>query len=356
MLSSPFKYNSEFIEATVLSVDPIKFVCSVKTINGKMFQNISWLLPTGGATETGMHITPSVQDRVLVSTSLGYPLILGCIPRVGTYNGETASITGADPTIDLGSDSTIRGSSTANPSKPNDMVPGDFAYTVRGGGLVAVLSSGIAILKASTMSQIVLCKFEGLVRLITRNYQRFSDSSSRVACNMKGRLYEFFGVDWNVLNNQIGQERYNELYGDVAAGEVLRGAPSPTAILPSVDTRVRKVWLTDASNHVLMVETLNQDGSMTLVVENAVASATSTTTINNGEWQQKIIGGGNSSTITITPTSIVVDYNEVSTGTFNASSVVIAHGGSTGTFDATQSSLDSNGHFCRVTSTGVAMG
>lgn len=306
-INSPHRYDSSFIEATVLHVDPVKFICSVKTINGKLFQEVKWLLPTGGYTESGMHFTPNVQDRVLISTSLGYPLILGCIPRVGTYNGETTSVTGATSTPDIGSDSNMGKGVSANPSKPSDFLPGDFMYTARGGSLLAVLSSGIAILKASSLAQIVMSKFEGLVRIVTRNYQRFSDSSSRVSTNMKGRLYEWFGADWDITHNRQSNERYQELYGDVAAGEVLKGVPDPDLVLPAQDTRIRKQWLRDVSGNVIMIETLYDDGSITFVVQNGAGSIKSTTTSKpNGEWKNLAEGGGNTTSITVTPSLVSI--------------------------------------------------
>ena len=343
-LSSPHKYLPSFIEATVLSVDPLRFACSVKTINGKIFQDVRWLLPTGGFTESGFHFTPNIQDRVLISTSLGYPLILGCIPRIGTYSGETESVTGASSTIDLGSNSSLEGVASANPSKPGDFVPGDFMYTARGGALVAVLASGIAILKASSLSQIVLSKFEGLVRLVTRNYQRFSDSSSRVSTNMRGRLYEWFGSDWDITHNRQSNERYQEVYGDVAAGEVLKGVPDPDLIIPAQDTRIRKQWLRDGSGNVIEVETLYNDGSLTFVVQSwntdptpAIVN-TNTTTINNGEWENRAITDSNVSYITITPTNIVssiTDGTNTSSTTSTPTSVVVNSTDGTNTSTAT---------------------
>lgn len=417
-LNSPHRYNPSFIEGYVLNVDPVAFVCSVKTINGKILQDVKWLLPTGGFSETGMHVSPNVQDRVLISTALGYPLILGCIPRLGTYNGELHTITGASPAPDLGTDAVTSGATSPDASRPVDFVPGDFMYTARGGSLIAVLSSGLAVLKASTLSQIVLSKFEGLVRVVTRNYQRFSDASSRVSTNMKGRLYEWFGADWLFANNQQGNERYNEVYGDVAAGEVLRGFPAPGVTLPAVDTRVRKQWLKDAVGNSITIETLYQDGSVTFVVQNwntnptpAIVNSNTTrdtnnsrhTTITDGTNITQIIinptsvvitsndGGSNTSTVTINPTSIsldnngkakgifngsntkvsfdgkasgtftetsaIIDYNGTSTGTFNNTSAVIDYNGtSTGTFNASEASITSGGHFCTVNSAGIVLG
>ena len=390
MLNSPHSSDPSFTEATVLSVDPIRFTCSAKTTTGKILTEVSWLIPTGGLSETGLSVTPNINDKVLLVTSLGYPLIIGCIPRIGSYNGQVASMMGSNPTKDLGYDSVL-GTTTTNPSKPNDYHPGDLVYTARGGAFLGVLSGGIAMLRAGPMAQLVMSKFEGLLRLVTRNYQRFSDSSSRVATNMKGRLYEYFAVDWDITRGQVGQERYQEAFGDVAAAEVLKAAPDHTIALPIVDTRRKRKWLTDATGAVLYTETLKEDGSLTLIVENAAATATSTTTINNAEWQEQVIGSGNTATITITPTNILINYNNVAEATFNAtevflnynnvsevtlnaseaqvnfnnvakttltssSAIVDFNGTSTVTLNGSEASMTSGGHFCNVTSSGVALG
>jgi hypothetical protein len=400
-LNSPYPYYSGFVEATVLSVDPIRFMCSVKTINNKIMQEVRWLLPTGGFTESGMHFTPNIQDRVLVSTSLGYPLILGCIPRLGAYAGETSSATGAEPSPDMGTDSEVSGAAMNNPSKPADFSTGDFMFTARGGALLGVLTSGIAILKASSLAQIVMSRYDGLVRIVGRNYQRFSDVSSRVAANMRGRLYEWFGMDWDITKNQSGQERYQEVYGDVAAGEVLRDHTASTTVPPAQDARIRKQWLKDAVGNSIMIETLYNDGHLTFVVQSwntaptpAIVNsntqtnvdASSNTTVTDGTNISHITitpaslvvastdGGGNTSTITLSPTSILVDNNGKAKGTFGAASTVVEFNGkgkgtftdtsaiidyngtSTGTFDASQASLTSGGHFCTVTAGGVALG
>jgi hypothetical protein len=261
ILTSPHKNLSSFTEGEVLTVDPLRFICSVKTTNGRTFTGVRWLLQSGGTSAVGIHSTPSIGDRVLVTTSLGYEVILGCIPSIDSPDISTQSITGGSNTPDVGTDSSFRGGITADPKKPTDFLPGELVYTAKGGAQLGILAGGMAILKASTLSQIVMSKFEGLVRLVTRNYQRYSDASSRVSTNMKGRLYEFFGADWNVLNNRNSNERYQEIYGDVAAGEILLGNPSNTSALPVADTRVRRITLEDINNNCLMSENLNQDGS-----------------------------------------------------------------------------------------------
>ena len=304
MLDFPFKFDSSFSEAIVLSVNPIRFVCSVKTTSGKVLPDIPWLMPTGGYSETGMHLCPNVQDRVLVCTSLGEPIILGSIPRIGDSNPEIQNMTGGDSTIELGYNGTL-GGYNLDPSKPDDFAPGDFVYTSRGGSMLGILTGGISILRAGVLAQVLLCKYEGLVRVVTRNYQRFSDVSSRVAVNMKGRMYEYFAVDTSTINGQLGQERYQEAYGDIAAAEVLKATPYSTDTLPATDTRYKKVWLNDDSGNPLYIETLNQDGSVAEVT-NPGRTITSGHTV-----------------ITINPTEVSLSYNS------GASTIVLNSGGIT---------------------------
>lgn len=303
MLSSSNRYSPDYIEGVVLFVDADKYRCSVKTVNGKILQDVIWLMPTGGSSETGMHITPNVRDMVLISTSLGYPVILGCLPIIGLPNQEIISITGAAGASPK-TTSTLQGSAVANPGKPSDLIPGDFVYSTKGGGLISVMASGISILRASSLAQIIFSKYEGLGRLVARNYQRFSDSSSFVSSSMVGRLYTWFGMDWNISNNRNGTERYQEVYGDVAAGEVLRGVPGPGLSIPAQDTRVIKKWLKNDSGAEVMSEVLLKDGTITVT-----------------------IGGSSGSVYEITPSSV-----KITSPVITLAGIVTCTTGATGVF------------------------
>lgn len=262
LLSSPHKSRPGYIEGRIQNVDPNRFIASVLTVNGKLFHDVTWLLPTGGSGIAGTHIAPNVGEKVLVSTVLGYPLIIGSIPEVAVPLVDAANLTGSASTSDVGTDSYMGAQVKANPGAPTDFIPGDFVHTTKGGSMIGILTSGLAILKTSTLSQIVLSRFEGLARIVARNYQRFSDASSNTATNMKGRLFEFFGADWSATRNRNSEERYREVYGDVAAGEVLGSGFDPTTVLPATDNRVKQVSLADVNNNIIRLEQLNQDGSI----------------------------------------------------------------------------------------------
>jgi hypothetical protein len=277
MLTSPHKSDYSFIEGTVTAVDPIRFICAVKTLNGRTFTGVRWLLPTGGTGNTGMNTLPALLDRVVISTALGYPFILGCLPSIDSPDAGADNITGSLDSPDVGTDTAFRGVIVANPAKPVDLFPTDFTYTAKGGAQISILSGGIAIIKASTLAQIVMSKFEGLIRIVTRNYQRFSDASSRVSVNMKGRLYEYFAVDTKLINNRNGTERYQEFYGDVAAAEVLQASPNNVTTLPVADARVRKISIKDASGNIIMNETLSSDGNITITIPDFIINGVSIT-------------------------------------------------------------------------------
>lgn len=308
----PFSNTSSLIEGYVLNVDPIRSVCSIKTTMGQVLNNVVWL---------SHYFLPKIDSKVLVSTGLGYPVILGNMPKLGEqkYN---ISISGGEVPLDAGNSSMTRAVSILNPELPKDKVLGDNILATEGNSIITLLRSGSILHRAGHLSQIFLSKLHHLVRIVGSNYQRFSDSSSRVASNTAGRLYEWFGVDRDLLRNRTNLERYNEVYGDVATGEIARGEPNSISPedYPEVDTRVRKYWLKNESGLSVMTETLFEDGKLDIVV-------TSST--------------GVISEVIIDPAYIKIDFDTSDT------SMLI---------DTDGTKIDSKGHYIYIDSSGVHMG
>jgi hypothetical protein len=375
LLSTPYKYDGNFIEGTVTSVDPIRFSCCVRTSKGQILKEVTWLLPTGGTGKNGIHCTPTMGDRVLITTSISYPIIIGSIPRSNLPVSNQSSISGEDILADAGNSTNLKNGYVLNPGKPKDMVPGDVIVTNESGGLFGVLFSGSIIAKASEVAQIFLTRFDDLVRIVGRNFQRFSDASSQVVANIQGRLYEWRGVDKSLSRNLTNLERYNEVYGDVAAGEILRGEPDINTVLPAVDTRVRKYWLKWTDGHTVMSDTTLDTGDMTIIVD----KDNSITTNNhyNSLWKTHVNDLGNTgrySDIEQNQTHINIDFNNrsvadfdntkievnfkpgVSKALFDGTKVVINHNNSIVTIRDDIISLESNGHYCRIDNTGTHLG
>jgi len=352
LFSSPHSYDSNFIEGTVTNVDPIRFVCSVKTMKGQFFDQVQWLLPTGGAGKSGMHISPNVGDQVVISTSLSYPIIIGSLPRMGLPTTELTNVTGATLAVDGGNSSDMRNGYSANPNKPSDFTPGDYVITTEGGGIFAMLANGSALIKSSPLAQIIVSKFDDLVRVVARNWERMSDIGQQTIANVSGRMYEFIGWDRNLNRSKVSIYELKDIVGDVAAGEVLKGDPNPDITLPAKDSRIRKYSLENNAGSELMTEVLTDDGKIVVVVHNG---GTTTTTHDNSKWEASVTNGTNS-IITILPGSITIDHGGNSTVLLDASHVNVKFGGSTVNLNASGIQADYSGHFMHIDSSGVHLG
>ena len=369
LLNSPHSYDSNFIEATVTNVDPIRFVCAVKTIRGQFYSDVSWLLPTGGSGRSGVHFSPNVGDLVVITTSLSYPIIIGSLPRVGTPETQLTSQSGYELEVDAGGASNLRNGTSSNPNKPSDFAPGDFVLTSEGGGIFSMMANGSTLIKASPLAQVLISKFDDLVRIVARNWERLSDAGQQTVANVNGRLYEFMGWDRDLSRSKVALYELKDIIGDVSAGEILKGEPNPSVVVPSRDSRIRKYSLENHSGIDLMTEVLTDDGKIVVVVHNG---GTTTTTHDNSKWESKVVNG-TTSTVTILPGSIVINHNDlsivtldankvridhkgVSLGYFDDAGVHLEHGGST--LDINASGLQGNfsGHSMTINSSGIHLG
>lgn len=355
LFSTPFPSDGSFKEAIVTNVDPLRFTCSVRTTSGQTLNNVTWLLPTGGTGPDGFHVAPNVFDKVLICMTTGSPLIIGCIPRVGLSDSDQVSVSGMVNGVDHGNSSELKNGFSLNPNKPADFLPGDKVLTSRGGGFIGLLSSGGILLKSSNLAQIFVSKFNGLVRIVARNFYRFSDASSEVAVNIKGALYNWRGIDWDLSRNVSSLERYNEVSGHVAAGKLMRSSPSSTTTIPARDTRVKELYLKDASGNEIMVDTLYEDGKLILVVKQP-AAGTTTVTQDNSLWKSQVVNG-TTSTITILPGSILVNHNDISTVLLDDTQVSMNfNNASTMALNASGIQANAHGHFFVVDSAGTHLG
>lgn len=194
MFSNPIKTSNLVDEGTVVQVDPIRCFCKVKTLNGQTLHSVQWLLPSGGSTRGSDRITPLVGDRVMINTGLGYPVIMGFFPRVQTADGATPlKIDAGEALVDMGSYSPEGSTTWGDQNKPKDFVHGDRIISSIGGGILGILRGGSLLLRASRGSEILLSKFHTLVRIASRNWEHFTDVSSDVVKNFKGKVYRYVG-------------------------------------------------------------------------------------------------------------------------------------------------------------------
>lgn len=331
MFSTPHKYDPNFIEGTVVSVDHVRFVCAVKTNRGQLFKEVIWLK------QPGSHDSPELGNRVLVSTSLTYPVILGILPKIGINSETDNSVTGASSGVDTGNSSSIGEGYGVNPEKPSDFLPGDKVFTTEGGGIFAVLRNGSIVLRSSFLAQILISKFNDLVRVVGRNYERISDLGQQSVVNAKGRMYEFLGWDRSFERSKNSAYELKDIIGDVAAGEVYKTNPDANITPPVKDGRVRKYSLENHQGAELMTEVLTEDGKIVVIIRNG---GTTTVTHDNSKWET-VTTNGTTSTITILPGSITLNHDNKSTMLMNADGIKMDH---------------HSGHFVYIDTSGVHTG
>lgn len=339
------------MEGYVTSIDPTQYVCNVKSVNGQILSNVVWL------TQGPMHTTPALKDKVLVFTGLTYPVIMGILPTVGVQAVDTNSeslLSNPD------SSSPMASGSVFNTKKPSDFKSGDFV--LKGGdtssSFFGFLKDGTISLGASSAVRLIMSPLDDSMRFIARVFDYIYDFGQIVMGNAKGRMYSYLGTNRDLNSGILSIYEYEEIQGDVAAGEHCKtNYYDVSDTLPLKDSRVRKIQLSNASSYPLMVETLNDDGSLTLKINQSIAGPTSLETKQDGSLNYKVTGSGNTAQITINPTSITIDYNGGVTGTFSDSNIVFNYkGDAVATLNSSGADIEAKGHFMKINTSGVQLG
>lgn len=275
MFSNPVQSRYSIEEGTVIQVDPIRFLCKVKTTRGQLLHSVQWMITVGGATRSGDRFTPTMGDRVVLEFGLGYPLIIGCIPRMQTEDGANPVNIFTDTTsVDTGNYSPEGAVVWGDQNKPKDMTGGDRILTSSGGGFLALLKSGMAILKANKAAEITLSPIYNLVRIVSRNWEHFTDVCSDVVKNFNGKVYRYTGYAKTFLASKIEAYNLHFYFGDVKAAETIRTNYHNYTGVPASDNVIYKEQITGTlpagpgGNGELMKRTLSLDGSEEVYLTN----------------------------------------------------------------------------------------
>ena len=267
MLSNPIPPSAYIEEGTVVQVDSKSMVCKVKTLRGQVLPSVPYPLPFGGSDRSGLRFSPQVGNRVVLNYGLGYPIIQCYLPRIqgvsGTnaltlHDGETSPNTGG-----FGYSSEMLG----DQNKPSDIHDGDNVLSSIGGAIVATLRAGTVILRGSRLAEITLSKLGGLVRVVSRNWEHFTDVSSDVVKNYKGRVYRYVGYATTYARGKVEDYRLNFYYGDVGAAETVKTNYATYTGTPPTSTVQYKEQVTDGSNE-LMRRTLDNSGHEEIWIKN----------------------------------------------------------------------------------------
>lgn len=318
MFSNPVTPDSKFDEGTVQQVDAERKVCKVVTLRGQKLDNVQWLAPYGGNDRQGDRFTPRMGDRVLVAMTLGYPVIMGTIarPQSGLQSFPITLDSGeANPDTGNYAPGTPRVKGDA--SKPSDSVLGDRVISSQGGGMLAMLRAGSVVLRASRAAEIFMGRFGDLVRIVSRNFEHFTDLSTDTYRNFRGRVYRYFGVSSNARNAILGDYTYHQYFGDTSAAEAVKaGHEGFTGSLPAVSGTVFKEQIT-ASGAEMMRRSVNLDGSEEVFITDG---STFTRRLSNG--QALTLSFGDKNTVTIDGAKIKLHHDSGADVQLDANGIV----------------------------------
>lgn len=374
LFSNPLPVDRTFEEGTVIQVDHLRSLCRVRTLRGRSLNEVQWLLPSGGNTRGADRFAPCMGDRAVLSYSLGYPVIVGFLPRIQTSDNTTPLVLGSgEEAADLGT----YGPGTAvfgDQNKPKDYLPGDRVISTAGGNLLGLLRGGSVLLRASRGAEILMSNYLNLVRIVSRNWTHFTDLTTDVIKNFKGRVYRYTGYGKSFQDAKNENYALNFYYGDVAAAEQIKAGfdtyqGTPTS--PDSPAKIYKHQVVQDTGPVsgrikYNERTINLSGEEELYVRNGTHFTHVKVTAEN-----VTITWNDQNTVVLTEASIhahhkdgpdyIMDSNGIrasfSSGLIDMRSdrVNTSFGGGSATIMNSSSTLTNNGHQVVITGGGVAI-
>lgn len=368
LFHSPSKIDYTIDEGTVTQVDTLRKVCRVRTLRSQNIDAVQWMSPTGGSGREGDRFTPQVGNRVVLSHGLGFPLIIGFLPKLqSTSNTHPLNIQSGTEIIDTGDYTSGMGSVLPDANSPIDDVSGDRVITTTGGAMIAALRAGSVLVRASKVSQIFMNKVTGLVRVVSRLWEHFTDVSSDVVYNLNNRVYRYTGYSYTFGNSKIENYQMHFMYGDVAAAETIKTAYASVTTAPAFSNVIYKEKVTGTGGAETMHRTLSLDGSEEVVVTgggtHTKMSATNgqltftfndqnTITVNNGVIQAHRSDGAD---ITMNSSGITATFNSGQIE-MNGSHIKLTYGGGVTEMNSSSVTTTFGGHYITVDAGGVGLG
>jgi hypothetical protein len=330
---------------------------------------------------------PLFNDRVFVNTAMGHPVITGVLPRVGEEDAAAPQIHTGER-IETGNYTALSRSLVNNPAKPTDIVSGDKVISNRMGALLGILRGGTVTAKASRLSQILLSKYDDLVRIIGRNFELFTDLSVDVYASVRGRAYRYTGYSESLSAGRSDNYKYEELHGDTKLANSLRWnyyglTPSTFSALPAADSIIRKYRIINGANLYFYQDLYYNDGRYYTKVQNSAATAYTEVNQTNATFDVKTDDGTSFTRVQTQPGALTLTFDGTNDGSLvidgtnlkltyiiggnshtiliNSSKMELTYVGATtnkAIIDGTKVQLSYNNaaHYITVDSTGVHMG
>jgi hypothetical protein len=350
MFTNSSKPSSDFEEGVVTEVDIVRYMCKVRTLSGQKLTGVQWLQLNGGSTRGGDRNSPMLGDHVVIHFGLGYPCILGTKPKLqAVENAFPLSLDTGELLVDTGNFSDGGKDILGDQSAPSDMLVGDRIIASTGGGILAMLRGGSILLRSSRLSEIYLSKWNDLVRIVSRNYEHFTDLSSETIRNIKGRVFKYVGYAASSKDAKIELYSFHQYIGDVAAAEAVKTDYSKS--MPAASNVIYKEQVTSTGGSELYKHEIHLDGMQDLVVS-------------AGGVFTRIRSSSGKVEITYNDTNLIsIDGNEIRISKGGDPYLLLDSAGIKAVFSGTEVILDSNGfsatkagHFVKVISSGVEFG
>ena len=299
----------------VTAVDVERSTCRVLTDNMQFLSDVSWRGTAGGSGGFGDTATPQEMDQVYLEQDGNKWVIIGYfqaqysggLPRPGVSKASGQRIELMDLT-------TLKPNSIkTNPSIPSDSRVGDRIFTTEGGGRLGVLRGGTIVAKASPLAQMILSPFGDSARLVSRNYEQFTDVDSTYKVSSRGKLYSLYEVFRSTGDSRSQRPSYTEVFGEVGVGEALGRSPiakNKSDHEASVNGSgadvgmIRKTSTYDASNELTSFEEEYITGRLHRFVQKGSSKTEWDQTINNVMLKTH---GGDTSMFNMNETSMHLD-------------------------------------------------
>lgn len=386
MFSNPISTSNTVEEGTVIQVDHLRSLCKVRTLRGQILSSVQWLTPFGGSTRGSDRFVPAMGDRVMLDYGLGYPVIMGFFPRLQVQDGATPlEINSGEELIDLGNYSPQGAATRGDQNKPKDMLPGDRLISSIGGALLGLLRAGSVVIRSTRSAEIFMSGLRDMIRVVSRNWEHFTDVSSDVIKNFKGRIFRYTGYGRTLAQSRTEDYKLHFYYGDTAAAEAIKTTYGTFSGVPATNTIVYKEQVTDTPSTTvreIMRRTLDLTGNQEVWIYNGThftrVSSTAeelriswndqnTITVNESSIHAVHKDGADyimdangiratfsDGTINMSNSNVLVEFG-ASTATLTNSDVIVMNGTGKLTVSPAVSKLENGSHSITITSGGVAI-
>ena len=302
---------SPFVEARVITVDLKRNVCKCITKDGQMLNNVRWGHDLGTYKEIGSSTHPLPKETVAIALVSGEPVIfmsLGLLKRSddtlrATINGQRST----SEFYNKFNNSFVKDPLRRNGAMPDDVVPGDKVFANDAGSLFGLLRGGTFVAKASALAQVIVSRMDDLLRLVSRNYEMFSDAMTHYSVNHRGKLYTYLSFFRTTASSRAEIPDYYEVFGNVEVGDEIKDgvlSGSSEGVDPTDLIKMQRIPAKDGQGDVIgsrWVSTYSLEGKRLETSSTASGSDYVKVTTDNQHWRIEVQTEANVSYIDITP-------------------------------------------------------